>query len=232
MKDFESEYRRLGAYHFASSGFRKWWQARNYRMLAGVVRPGMRVLDLACGDGRLFAERGLQQSRILVGIDKSMAALSACALRFPSTALAQADLLHLPLAAATFDLVIISLALQYIVREKLGAVLTAVRRVLKPQGRLVLTYPNAGKYESYKPVKDDDALPPAELAEEVGRAGFEVKKRESICRVAPAWVCRLSVRPPWSVLAWLYFRGTNLLPPREEESYHFMWIVKKSGSLS
>lgn len=109
-----------------------------------ALRPGERVLDVACGTGvvtRLAAQR--------VGTDGSVAGLDvnpgmlAVARSATSPELAidwyETSAEAIPLPDAAFDVVLCQLGLQFI-PNKLGA-LREMRRVLAPGGRLVLNVP-------------------------------------------------------------------------------------------
>lgn len=100
------------------------------------------VLDAACGDGSL--RRYLADRHGYTGVDFSMRLL-ARAKRYRPGQYFRADLNHLPFPNATFDTVVSLQALQYL--EHPETALAQVARVLKPDGRLVLTVPNN---ESFK----------------------------------------------------------------------------------
>ena len=98
-----------------------------------------RILDLACGTGqlgaRLVRERPGAQ---IVGYDFSTGMLRQAAARVPAVAaLVRGDAAALPFAAATFDAVVTTEAFHWFPDQ--GAALREVARVLRPDGRLVLT---------------------------------------------------------------------------------------------
>jgi SAM-dependent methyltransferase len=79
------------------------------RRFAGLVRPGGRVLDLACGSGRhvrWLAERGWA----LTGVDRDAAALAALAAACPRAELIAADVESgpWPLAERRFDGIVVT----------------------------------------------------------------------------------------------------------------------------
>jgi ubiquinone/menaquinone biosynthesis C-methylase UbiE len=107
--------------------------------LALAGRPGQ-VLEVGCGDGS-FAER-LRDSGdgiVVVASDQSahMAGLAA-ARGLPSV---QADVIALPFADGSFDLVIANWMLYHV--ADIPAALSQIRRLLRPGGRLLATTKSA-----------------------------------------------------------------------------------------
>jgi ubiquinone/menaquinone biosynthesis C-methylase UbiE len=109
-----------------------------------ALRPGERVLDVACGTGvvaRLAAER--------VGPDGTVAALDlnpamlSVARSLPSTGAAirwyETSAESIPLPDAAFDVVLCQLGLQFVADK--SAALREMRRVLAPGGRALVTTP-------------------------------------------------------------------------------------------
>ena len=110
----------------------------------GFVRglaPCARALDLGCGDGRLTAEL---PAREVVGADVSRVALERARRRAPGLAWVELDPEQpLPFADGAFDLVLCAETLEH-VRDVQG-LLSEVRRVLRPRGRVALTTPAHGR---------------------------------------------------------------------------------------
>lgn len=105
------------------------------------LRPGEHVLDVACGTGvvaRLAAERVGGSAVVGVDANPGMLALARTAAD-AAIEWHEAGAETLPLADATFDVVLCQISLQFF-RERHGA-LREMRRVLKPGGRLVLNVP-------------------------------------------------------------------------------------------
>jgi phosphatidylethanolamine/phosphatidyl-N-methylethanolamine N-methyltransferase len=115
---------------------------RRTARLALGLRPGDRVLDLACGTGlnfphlrELVGERGQ-----VVGVDLTPAMLDIArkmiAMKgWKNVEVREADAAHLPFPDASFDKVIISFALN-IIPEYMEAI-EEVQRILIPGGRFV-----------------------------------------------------------------------------------------------
>src|SRR5215213_5457306 len=120
-----------------------WAWKRRRALLLGAVRPGERVLDLGCGAGRFVAvlrEAGADP----VGVELAQAALDRARRNVSG-----ADLRlvapdgSLPLPHGEFDVVWCSEVLEHV--PDTIALLTEVRRVLKPGGRLLVTVPDHGR---------------------------------------------------------------------------------------
>jgi ubiquinone/menaquinone biosynthesis C-methylase UbiE len=96
------------------------------------------ALDLGCGDGLLTAEL---EAKVLVGADVSTVALSRARSRLPEAV----DLVELepggrlPFADNEFDLVLCTETLEHV--HDVQLLLSEVRRVLRPGGRLAVTTP-------------------------------------------------------------------------------------------
>jgi SAM-dependent methyltransferase len=120
------------------------WAWRHRRaLLLDAVEPGERVLDLGCGAGRFVAalrDAGADP----VGVELSAAALERARRNVPG-----ADLRlvapdgSLPLGHGEVDVVWCSEVLEHV--PDTIAFLTEVRRVLRPDGRLLVTVPDHGR---------------------------------------------------------------------------------------
>lgn len=109
-----------------------------------ALRPGERVLDVACGTGvatRLAAERvgntgavsGLDLNPGMLGVARSVTPAGTSIQWYEASAEA------MPLPDETFDVVLCQLSLQFFPDKP--AALREMRRVLAPGGRLVLNVP-------------------------------------------------------------------------------------------
>jgi SAM-dependent methyltransferase len=102
--------------------------------------PG-RVLDAGMGGGRLLealAARGWE----LTGTDVSEAMIELARRRVPDAALAVAPVERLPFEAGSFDAVAALGVLEF--ATSLDAALAELARVLRPDGRAVVSWPNFG----------------------------------------------------------------------------------------
>jgi len=104
-----------------------------------AIQPGERVLDVGSGTGALLATlRAASPSVAGIGVDLSPAMVHAARDKLgPAVPLAVSDAERLPFAAAAFDVVVSTSALHFWARPDVA--LREVARVLRPQGRLVLT---------------------------------------------------------------------------------------------
>lgn len=106
------------------------------------LRPGERILDLACGTGvvtRLAAQQVGGSSVVAVDVNPGMLDVARTTTPDPAIEWYQASAESLPLDDATFDVVICQMGLQFFPDKP--AALSEIRRVLKPNGRIVLNAP-------------------------------------------------------------------------------------------
>lgn len=104
----------------------------SYEHLAAVVprRPGVRVLDLACGDGHLRSV--LRPDVVYVGVDIAAADLARARQRFPDGDFRRERAQALSVAGGSVDAVLCHMALMLM--DDVDAVLSEVARVLAPGG--------------------------------------------------------------------------------------------------
>jgi SAM-dependent methyltransferase len=114
------------------------------------VRPGMRVLDVGCGQGRHTFEAYRRGADVVsldlaaddLGVTREWCAAIAAAGEAPAgatTTAVRGDLRFLPFPDGCFDRVIASEVLEHIVDDR--AALAEIARVLKPGGAVAVTVP-------------------------------------------------------------------------------------------
>jgi SAM-dependent methyltransferase len=117
------QYGKHGAFvHGLAGGVLEWLNAR----------PGERILDVGCGDGQLTARMAAAGVSV-VGLDSS--AQMAAAARARGIEVTEGSAEKMPFAAQSFDAVFSNAALHW-VRDH-DAMMSEVKRVLKPGGRFV-----------------------------------------------------------------------------------------------
>jgi SAM-dependent methyltransferase len=120
-----------------------WAWRRRRALLLGAARPGERVLDLGCGGGRFVA--ALRDAGVeAIGVELAEAALERARRNVPGAdlRLVRADG-SLPLGHGEVDLVWCSEVLEHV--PDTIAFLTEIRRVLRRDGRLLVTVPDHGR---------------------------------------------------------------------------------------
>lgn len=120
-----------------------WWYAATRALLGDVLRPHLagrpRVLDAGCGTGAAGGWLGAHGD--VVGVDVERLALRLYRESRPASALAAASLAALPLASASFDVVLCVTVLYHRRVEDPAAVTRELARVLRPGGVLCLLEP-------------------------------------------------------------------------------------------
>lgn len=102
-----------------------------------------RVLDAGCGTGYGAAELASVAHNV-TGIDISAEALGFAAKNYPSVRFLQGSCKELPFAAGSFDLIVMFEVIEHIAEWQ--RVLEEAKRVLTPEGRLVVSTPNKSFY--------------------------------------------------------------------------------------
>jgi len=112
---------------------------KELEMLKDYVKEGEKVLDIGCGNGRLF--QILKDKNIeYTGIDFSKNLIELAKKKYPEGNFLVANALNLPFKENTFDKVFLIAVLHHIPSKELRSqVLKEAKRVLKPQGLLILT---------------------------------------------------------------------------------------------
>jgi SAM-dependent methyltransferase len=175
------------------------------------IRPGHRLLDAGCGEGR-HCFGALARGATVVGLD-----LDLDSIRSPSKTLRQqgrdrnqmggmlqGDAFHLPFASESFDRIICSEVMEH-VHDYRGAI-SELARVAKPGARIAVTIPTATSEHLYLRLGDEyfespgghiRIFRPRDLAEAMAAAGFDTRG----CGFAhgfhtPYWVLRSAMHLP------------------------------------
>ena len=103
------------------------------------------VLDIACGEGygsSLMASTAAS----VIGADAAADTIAAATKKYkqPNLRFTEANILSLPFEAATFDAVICFETLEHVAEHK--SALAELKRVLKPEGFLIISTPNREEY--------------------------------------------------------------------------------------
>lgn len=129
-----------------------------------ALRPGMRVLDLACGPGTLSGRMAalVAPGGELVGVDLAAGMIALASQSVPAARFEVMDMEQLTLPDASFDVAVCGHGLQF--APDLARALREAHRVLRPRGRLVASVPVASVKDSVWALLDgviDRWLPPA-----------------------------------------------------------------------
>ena len=140
------------------------WQAYLYDPVIGrfnrVVREiavsmlppceGARVLDIGCGTG-MHLERYARDGCRVAGIDLSPAMLRIARRRLGGDAdLREANALEMPFEDASFEVVLASLVLHEHSPEHRLAILAQMKRVMKPDGRMLIVDFHPGPFTGFR----------------------------------------------------------------------------------
>jgi len=110
-----------------------------YKVAGPALRPGMGVLDVGCGTGRLLAELERRYKICGVGVDTSAAMVQVAQAACPDMVILEGSCGALPVADASMDRVVACLAYHHF--DDPAGFAAEARRVLKPGGRIYLSEP-------------------------------------------------------------------------------------------
>lgn len=115
-----------------------------YAMVVDIVR-NKTVLDIACGEGYGAALMASSAASV-VGADADAGTIAEAAKKYrqPNLNFQQADITSLPFKDASFDAIVCFETLEHVAEH--DAVLTELKRVLKPDGFLIISTPNREEY--------------------------------------------------------------------------------------
>jgi SAM-dependent methyltransferase len=104
---------------------------------AAGVKPGVRLLDVACGTGVGSAQAAALGARV-TGVDFSPEMIAEAEKRHPQIAFHTADAEQLPFADASFDAVVANFGIHHVERPQRA--IAQARRVLAPGGIFAFTF--------------------------------------------------------------------------------------------
>jgi SAM-dependent methyltransferase len=159
---------------------RHWWYrsmlAIEFALLGDrVSRAAQRLLDAGCGTGGFLhwaADSGLFAS--VAGVDLGSEAIDLARRRVPEADLRVAPMRELPFAAASFDLVVMHDVLQHIHASEIDESLRELRRVLSPDGVLLLRTNGSRRLRTER--EDWRAYDLDSLEETLHRGGFKCER--------------------------------------------------------
>lgn len=134
MSEFFDNYYREGGWRLDDFGTAAYWKRVEY--ISELIKSGsknIRILDLGCGKGEV--SRYISEENSVYGLDISKIALKEGKAYMDTAVVGDAE--KLPFKDQVFDLVLFSESIYYLDDPIVS--LKEIRRVLKPEGVLVLT---------------------------------------------------------------------------------------------
>lgn len=191
------------------------WEAPTYAHALYALAPesGERVLDVGCGPGHLLAMVAptVGPEGDVYGLDVAPQMLESAAQRLAAldapAALYRGDARALPFADEVFDAVVLTETLELFSETDAAAVLSEIRRVLEPGGRLVVASMERRGYEetpfvrAYEwlyatvPGYDTVGCRPIDVCGRLTAAGFTIVSSETVRR-AGIWPTTIALAKP------------------------------------
>jgi ubiquinone/menaquinone biosynthesis C-methylase UbiE len=179
--------------------------SRLHQLMIGLAdaQPGMRVVDIGCGTGNLLVALGQERAGLdLAGLDPDERALVRAARRSRRARLSvdwrRAFAQELPYPDQSVDRVLSSLMLHHLDDASKDELLAEVRRVLRPDGVLVLADVDGhdahhghgiGRHLGRRSI----AVTNTDMVARIGRAGFQTEPL-TVFRLAGLWITVVRAR--------------------------------------
>jgi len=118
---------------------RGYWDYRDKVALSFIGREDKLIVDIGCGEGiTLGHSKSLHPDKRVIGLDRILENLFICR-KYRNEAVG-GDVFHLPFKNNSFDCALLIEVIEHISGP--DAVISEIRRILKPQGKLILIFPN------------------------------------------------------------------------------------------
>lgn len=153
LKQVQTTYNSIASEFSQSRQF----MSKDLEIFTPYLHPNQKILDLGCGNGRLvnFLEAHLKQNPSFsfeyIGIDNSEGLLEQAKKNHPNYQFTTGDQLKIPLKDNSVDLILNVRAFHHIPSKKLRLrALNEMKRVLKPNGTLIITVWNLWQKKQLK----------------------------------------------------------------------------------
>jgi 2-polyprenyl-3-methyl-5-hydroxy-6-metoxy-1,4-benzoquinol methylase len=139
------DYQYRAAYHGWSP--QRFWHQSRLRASAEMlsIQPGMRVLDVGCGSGVFASQVATGSQACVVGVDANVRAVEFARSQFvdPNLRFEVGNLSDLSFTDQSFERIALLEVIKHIHQYQVIDLLRALRSLLTPGGRLVISTPNA-----------------------------------------------------------------------------------------
>jgi ubiquinone/menaquinone biosynthesis C-methylase UbiE len=142
-KFYDELYRKEGAYHWKNIKEANVFYLQHSRIILGLVNKFAdgNILDVGCGDGYITSQIS-QEFKEVIGIDISEQAVRIAKTKNPKIVFTVASCINIPFSDNSFDTVVASEIIEHVNYEDGKTLLKEARRILKPQGKLIISTPN------------------------------------------------------------------------------------------
>lgn len=145
----------------------------------------LKILDIGCGGGGIAKQLAAEGAEV-TGIDPLDEAIRAASAAVPQAKFITAGAEALPFDDGTFDIALMVNSLHHVPEAAVRAALLEARRVLKPDGTLIVLEPlaNGNSSQAMKLVEDETAIrQAAQRAMETAVSSGELKRTRSLSYV-------------------------------------------------